>query len=146
MTMQPVAAVGIDVPLWWIVYLRGALVGRSEPYAQNVKMLRAVPSPIAPDGTPVPRPPRFVVVAHDGGNIAGVFQNARVRLDVWSDSEKNATDLANLITALAFEAAGVNGCTRVTHVSGPLDVADPSGQPRRYSLLDTTHRTSVLTS
>lgn len=136
MTMQPVAAVGIDVPLWWIVYLRGALVGRPESFAQNVKFDRAVPNP---------RPARFVVVSHDGGNISGVFQNPRVRLDVWADSEKNATDLANLITALAFEAAGVNGCTRVTHASGPLDVADPSGQPRRYSLLDTTHRVSVLT-
>lgn len=135
MTLQPVAAVGIDVPLWWIVFLRGALVGRPETYAQGVKFDRKVPNP---------RPARFVVVSHDGGPIAGVFQTARVRLDVWSDSEKNATDLANLITALAFEAPGTNGCTRVSHTTGPLDVADPSGQPRRYSLIEATHRVTAL--
>ena len=136
MTLQPIAALGIDVPLWWIVYLRGALVGRTESFAQGVKFDRRVPNP---------RPPRFVVVSHDGGPISGPFQTARVRLDVWADSEKNATDLANLINALALDAPGTNGCTRVAHSSGPLDVADPSGQARRYSLIEATHRTSVLT-
>lgn len=136
MTMQPLAALGIDVPLWWIVYLRGALVGRPEAFAQNVKFDRKVPNP---------RPSRLVVIAHDGGVIGGPFQVARVRIDVWSESEKNATDLANLLTALAFEAPGTNGCTRVGHTSGPLDIADPSGVPRRYSLIEATHRTSVLT-
>ena len=51
----------------------------------------------------------------------------------------------SLIIALAFDAPGTNGCVRVTHESGPNDVADPSGQPRRLSLITATHRAAILT-
>lgn len=135
MTMQPVAALPIDADLWWIVYLRGALVGRTEPYAQGVKFDRRVPSD---------RPDRFVVVRRDGGNVTGLFDRPRVALDVWAKTEQDATNLANLIVALAFDAAGTNGCVRVAHLSGPNSVADPSGQPRRLALIEATHRTAVL--
>ncbi|WP_159083907.1 hypothetical protein [Nocardioides terrigena] len=43
MTLQPIAAQPIDADLWWIVYLRGALVDRSESYASGVYFDRAVP-------------------------------------------------------------------------------------------------------
>lgn len=135
MTLQPVAALPIDADLWWIVYLRGALVDRTEPYAQNVKFDRKVPNP---------RPSRLVVVRRDGGNVSGVFDRPRVALDVWADSEQNATDLASLIVALALDAPGSAGCVRVSHLSGPNSVADPSGQPRRLALIEATHRVSVL--
>lgn len=136
MTFQPIPALPIDADLWWIVYLRGALVGRTEPYAQGVKFDRVVPAT---------RPDRFVVVRRDGGNVSGVFDRPRVALDVWAKTEQDATSLARLVIALALEAPGANGCLRVEHLSGPNDVAEPSGQPRRLSLIEATHRAAVLT-
>ena len=135
MTLQPVAALPIDADLWWIVYLRGALVGRTEPYAQGVYFDRAVPGN---------RRDRMVIVRRDGGNVSGVFDRPRVALDVWAKTEQDASNLASLIVALAFDAPGTNGCVRVEHLSGPNAVADPSGQPRRLSLIEATHRVTVL--
>ena len=135
MTLQPAAAAPIDADLWWIVYLRGALVGRSEAYAQGVKFDRAVPNP---------RHDRMVIVRRDGGSVTGIFDQPRVSLDVWAKSEQDATNLASLVVALALEAPGTNGCLRVRHLSGPNAVADPSGVPRRLALIEATHRAVVL--
>lgn len=136
MTLQPIAALPVDADLWWIVYLRGALVGRPESYASGVYFDRRVPST---------RRDRMVIVRRDGGNVTGVFDRPRVALDVWAKTEQDASNLAALIIALAFDAPGTNGCVRVEHLSGPNDVADPSGQPRRLSLIEATHRVTVLT-
>jgi hypothetical protein len=136
MTMQPLAALPVDADLWWIVYLRGALVGRTEPYAQGVYFDRRVPAT---------RRDRMVIVRRDGGNVVGAFDRPRIALDVWAKTEQEAPDLARLMVALAFDAPGTNGCVRVTHESGPNDVADPSGQPRRLSLITATHRAAILT-
>ena len=136
MTLQPVAAQPIDADLWWIVYLRSALVGREESYATSVYFDRAVPTT---------RRDRMVICRRDGGNVSGVFDRPRVAFDVWAKTEQDATNLARLIVALALEAPGTNGCVRVQHVSGPNSVADPSGQPRRLSLIQATHRAVVLT-
>lgn len=135
MTLQPVAALPIDADLWWIVYLRGALVGRPEPYASGVYFDRRVPTE---------RRDRMVIVRRDGGSVSGLFDHPRVALDVWAKTEQDATNLASLIVALALDAAGANGCTRVTHLSGPNSVADPSGQPRRLALIEAKHRVTVL--
>lgn len=135
MTMQPTAALPIDADLWWIVYLRGALVGRPETYASNVYFDRRVPTE---------RRDRMVIVRRDGGSVRGLFDTPRVSLDVWAKTEQDATNLASLIVALALEAPGSNGCVRVTHLSGPNSVADPSGQPRRLALIEATHRAGVL--
>lgn len=136
MTMQPLAALPVDADLWWIVYLRGALVGRTEPYASGVYFDRRVPTT---------RKDRMVIVRRDGGNVTGAFDRPRVALDVWAKTESDATSLANLMVALAFDAPGTNGCVRVTHLSGPNDIADPSGQPRRLALIEATHRAAILT-
>lgn len=141
MTMQPIAALPVDADEWWMVYLRGRLVGRVEPYAQGVKFDRKVPNP---------RPSRLVVVRRDGGAVTGAFDRPRIAIDVWHDpdsvnGQKYASDLARLLVALAFDAPGTNGCVRVEHLSGPNDVADPSGQPRRLALIEATHRAAVLT-
>lgn len=137
MTFQPVAAAPIDADLWWIVYLRGSLVGRVESYAQDVYFDRRVPST---------RRDRMLIVRRDGGASAGVFDQPRIALDVWAKTEQDATNLANLVVALAKVAplAGA-GCTNVVHLSGPNSVADPSGQPRRLSLIEATHRATVVT-
>lgn len=136
MTLQPIAAQPIDADLWWIVYLRGALVGRPESCASGVYFDRAVP----PE-----RRDRMVIVRRDGGNVSGVFDRPRVALDVWAKTEQDATNLARLVIALALEAPGADGCTRVRHLSGPNSIADPSGQPRRLSLIEATHRSQILT-
>lgn len=135
MTMQPVAALPIDADLWWIVYLRGALVGRPESYAQGVHFDRRVPNP---------RKDRMVIVRRDGGNVTGLLDRPRITLDCWAKTDQDVANLASLVTALAFDAPGTNGCVRVEHLSGPNDVTEPSGQPRRTVLIEATHRTSVL--
>ena len=136
MTLQPLGALPIDADLWWIVYLRGALVGRPESYASGVYFDRRVPAT---------RRDRMVIVRRDGGNVSGPFDRPRVALDVWAKTEQDATNLASLIVALALDAPGTNGCVRVSHLSGPNAVADPSGVPRRLSLIEATHRAAVLT-
>lgn len=138
MTLQPVAAVPVDADLWWIVYLRGAVVGRPESFLTGVKFDRKVPNP---------RPDRLVVVRREGGNVSGLFDKPRVAFDVWATTEQDATNLANLMVALALKAplAGA-GCTNVEHLGGPNSVPDPSGQPRRLALIEATHRAVLLTS
>lgn len=133
---QPVPALPIDADLWWTVYIRGALVDRPESYAQNVFVGRKIPNP---------RRDRMVIVRRDGGNVTGLFDRPRVSFDVWAKSDSDAADLANLVVALAFDAPGTEGCVRVEHLSGPNEVADPSGQPRRLSLIEATHRVALLT-
>lgn len=135
MTMQPVAAMPIDADLWWITYLRAALASRTEPYATGLYFDRAVPST---------RRNRMVIVRRDGGNVLGVFDRPRVSFDVWAMTEADATNLARVVIAVALDAPGTDGCTRVRHVAGPNSVADPSGQPRRLSSIEATHRATVL--
>lgn len=137
MTLQPVAALPVDADLWWIVYLRGALVGRPESYASGVYFDRRVPST---------RRDRMVIVRRDGGSVSGVFDNPRISLDVWAKTDQDATDLARLVIALALKAplAGA-GVTYVSHLSGPNSVPEESGQPRRLSLIEAKHRAAILT-
>lgn len=137
MTMQPAAALPVDADLWWIDYLRGALTGRPESYASGVYLDRAVPSA---------RRDRMVIVRRDGGNVSGVFDRPRISLDVWAKTERDATDLSRLVIALALRAPIESAdVVRVAHISGPNSVADPSGQPRRLSLIEATHRAAMLT-
>jgi hypothetical protein len=136
MTLQPAAALPVDADLWWIVYLRGAFVGRPESYASNVYFDRRVPAT---------RRDRMVIVRRDGGRLNGLFDQPRVALDVWAKTDKDATDLANLVIALALKAPLADaGVTNVRHLSGPNSVPDESGQPRRLSLIEATHRAVVL--
>ena len=137
MTLQPTAVLPVDADLWWIVYLRGAFVGRSESYAQGVKFDRRVPNP---------RPDRLVAVRRDGGSVTGLFDQPRVSFDVWAKTEQDATDLANLVVALSLVAPLADaGVASVRHISGPNSVPDPSGQPRRLALIEATHRAVILT-
>lgn len=137
MTLQPTAALPVDADLWWIVYLRGALVGRPESFAASVKFDRRVPNP---------RPDWLVAVRRDGGSVTGLFDRPRVSFDVWAPNEKGATDLASLVVALALKAPLADaGVTNVTHLSGPNAVPDESGQPRRLCLIEATHRALLLT-
>jgi hypothetical protein len=138
MTFQPAATAPVDADLWWIVYLRGALVGRLESYASDVYFDRRVPAQ---------RRDRMVIVRRDGGSLNGLFDNPRVSLDVWAKTEQDATNLVNLIVALAMVAPLADaGCTNVVHVGGPNSVPDPSGQPRRQAVIEATHRATIITT
>jgi hypothetical protein len=136
-TLQPAAALPVDADLWWIVYLRGAFVGRPESYASGVYFDRSVPTT---------RRDRMVIVRRDGGRVDGLFDRPRVAFDVWAKTEQDATNLASLVIALALKAplAGA-GVTDVRHLSGPNAVPDESSQPRRLSLIEATHRAVILT-
>lgn len=133
---QPTPALPIDADLWWIVYLRGALSDRSESYAQNVHVGRKVPNP---------RVDRMLIVRRDGGNVTGTFDRPRITLDCWAKTDQDVANLARLVTALAFDAPGADSCVRVEHLSGPNDVTEASGQPRRSVLIEATHRAANLT-
>jgi hypothetical protein len=137
MTLQPAAALPVDADLWWTVYIRGALVGRSEPYASGVYVGRSVPTE---------RRDRMVLIRRDGGNVTGLFDHPRVALDIWAKTDIDATNLAQLVVALALRAplAGA-GVTDVIHLSGPNAVPDESRQPRRLCLIEATHRVALLT-
>lgn len=136
MTLQPTATLPVDADLWWTVYIRGALVGRGESYAQNVYVGRAVPNE---------RKDRMVLLRRDGGQVTGLFDQPRVSLDVWAKTEQDATNLASLVVALALKAPLADaGVTHVRHLSGPNAVPDESGQPRRLCLIEATHRAVVL--
>jgi hypothetical protein len=134
-TLQPVAATPIDAELWWITYLRASLTGRTEPYATGVYFDRRVPTT---------RRDRMVIVRRDGGFVRGLFDFPRVSLDVWAKTEQDATNLAALMVGLALGAPLDSDVVSVTHISGPNDVADPSGQPRRQSLIEAKHRAVSL--
>ena len=137
MTLQPVAARPVDAELLWIVYLRGALVGRGESYASNVFFYRRVPDT---------RKDRMVIVRRDGGAVGGVFDNPRVSLDVWAMTEQDAIDLADLLVGLALKAPlTATGVTEVAHVGGPNSVPEASGQFRRLTTIQATHRAALVT-
>jgi hypothetical protein len=95
MTLQPVATLPVDADLWWIVYLRGAFVGRPESYASGVYFDRRVPTS---------RRDRMVIVRRDGGSLTGLFDQPRVAFDVWAKTDQDATNLAALVIALALKA------------------------------------------
>jgi hypothetical protein len=95
---------------------------------------------------PTDRRDRMVIVRRDGGALTGLFDQPRVSLDVWAKTEQDATNLANLIVALAMRAPVLGaGVTNVTHLSGPNSVPDPSGLPRRQALIEATHRAVLVT-
>lgn len=135
MTMQPVSALPIDADLWWSDYMRDRLTGRIESYVQAIYIGRKVPPS---------RRNHMLIVRRDGGSVTGLLDRPRITLDCWAKSDKDVADLASLVTALAFDAPGTNGCVRVVHLSGPNDVTEASGQPRRSVLIEATHRTDVL--
>lgn len=136
MSWQPAPLVFPDVELVLTAYLRGALAGRPESYAQDVYVSNRVPNP---------RRPRMVVVRRDGGAGSGFRDVARVSFRVWAQNERAATDLARLVAALLRAAPDGDPIVRVSSQSGPTPVADESEQPLRYVVMDVHTRATNLT-
>jgi len=136
MTWQPPAVVFPDVELVLTGLLRDALATRGEPYAADVYVGTT---------TPNPRRPRMVTIRRDGGtSIEGLLEAAQVGVNVWADSEQNVNDLARLVRALLWAAPNGKPICRVDDVSGPIAIADDSGQPLRYLTFEITVRGEPL--
>lgn len=132
------AVVFADVELWAGSYLRGRLAGRVEAFAAGVFVGNVVP------GT---RRDRMVVVRRDGGpRVSPVLDAARLSVRVWGRTEQEATDLARLVRALLHDATSDEDgpVVRVVDQSGPSPVADESGQPLRYLVIEFLMRGSAL--
>lgn len=134
--MQP-AVLFPDVEMWATGYLRAALAARSEPVTDGVKVGVKVPKQ---------RPGRFVTVRRDGGpRLDVVREAARLGVNVWALTEKDASDLAALVRALLGASAGEGPVLRARELSGPSPIADESGQPRMFLVVELTVRGTRLT-
>ena len=124
MTWQPPAVRFPDTELVLTGLLRDALDARPEPYAADVYVGTKVPDP---------RRARMVTIRRDGGLVTeGLLEDAQVGVNVWASSEQEVNDLARLVHALLWAAPDGKPVCRVLTVSGPIAIADESGQPLRY--------------
>lgn len=131
--MQPLI-VFPDVELWATGYLRAQLDAREETYAQGVKVGVEVPNP---------RPARFVTVRRDGGPRLDVIREAaRLSVNVWASTTKDASDLAALVRAILGASAGEGPILRARELSGPSPIADESKQSRMFLVVELTVRGS----
>ena len=136
MTWQPPRVVFPDVELVLCDRLRDALNTRPEAYAADVY-----------EGTTVPNPrrPRMVTIRRDGGsNVEGLLEAAQVGVNVWAATERDVNDLARLTRALLWATPTGAPITRVDDVSGPIAIADESGQPLRYLTVEVALRGEPL--
>lgn len=118
----------VDAELWATGYLRSALAASGAAVAAGVKVDNKVPNP---------RPAKLVAVRRDGGpRLDAAREAARLAVRVWATTEADATALANLVRALLDVAADGDPVLRVDQLSGPSPVADESGQPLRYMVIE----------
>ena len=129
MTWQPAAVEPVDVELRATAYLRANLPG------VHVGVSR-------PTEATTPYPERVVSVRRDGGPIDGVLDRARIGLNAWAPTRKDARDLAadavRLLlgwpATLATDAPVMARCTMA-----PSIVSDDE-PPHFYAVLALTFR------
>ena len=121
-----------DVEAWCVTYLRDALLARPEEFAEDVYVSTQVPSP---------RLDRMVIVRRDGGpRMSVVTERARLGIRVWGESDALAHDLTQLVRALLAASPGTGPVKRADETSGPSYIAEESGQPFRYLVVELTTR------
>jgi hypothetical protein len=122
---MPVPAVLFgDIVADAIVYLRAAILARSESYTDNVTVSAIY------GGTP-----REVTVTRDGGPRRGLFEHPRLRLNIWAATDADATDLANMVLALIMAWPNGSPVVSAATLSGPSAIEEP-GARRRYALVE----------
>jgi alkylated DNA nucleotide flippase Atl1 len=129
-----------DIELFTTTYLRAALAARPEPVTTGVYVSNKVPTT---------RRDRMVIVRRDGGfRVSAVLDAARVSVQVFGKTDQEATDLARLVRALLHNATtdSTAPVTRVVDQSGPSPVADESGQPLMFLVVELYTRGSALTN
>lgn len=121
MTLQPVEVIFPDAELWATGVIRAALAARSEPYVTGVKVSNTVPPTM---------PARQITIRRDGGSKVGVFDNPRFGVNIWAATDKDAADLARLVSALFRLTPGDGVCVFMQQTAGPVTI--PDAKPRRY--------------
>lgn len=129
MPWQPVALVFPDIELVLTGRYRTALGASAEAYASDVYVSNTIPTT---------RRDRMVIVRRDGGTQAEMRDRPRVSLRVFALTEKDATDLAALVMALAptFADGAPIVAVPTEGRSGPFPVADESKQPLRQMTVE----------
>lgn len=137
MTWQPASVIYPDIELVLTGRYRDALAARTESYASGVYVSNAVPAA---------RRDRMVIVRRDGGTQDELRDRPRVSLRVWATTEKDASDLAALVMALAptFADGAPILAAPTSGRSGPFPVADASNQPMRMMNIEFHTRGSQL--
>ncbi len=124
-----------DVEATLVTFLRAALTARAEPYAADVHVSNALPNP---------RPARAVIVRRDGGRrLDNIREAARVGVNVWAATEKDANDLSRMVSALLHSQAPVP-VMHVDTISALSPLSDESGQPRRFGTFEVILTSSPL--
>lgn len=141
--MLPVVVVP-DAELWWTGWLRSALAARAESYASGVYVSNTRPS--AEDWEKshptTPYPARMVTVRRDGGpRVDLVHSLARLGINVWAATEKDAADLAGLVEGLVLSVRTTGPVEAVGSSSGPSPVEDST--PRRFFTVEAITRGAV---
>ena len=118
MPWQPAPLIYPDVDLLVTTRLRTLLVAEAGLFVSN-----AIPTTQAGG-----RRARMVIVNRDGGNVADLTDRARVRVRVWDQTAQKTTDLARKVIALMPRLVDGAPVVRVQHLSGPIEIPDPSGE------------------
>lgn len=134
--MQPVV-VASDITSLAVTYLRGAIPDYFDPGGPLTVSNRV------PDRDPWPY--ALVVVRRDGGAGDRIFDQPRLTIRVWGQSDADAEDLALAVKALIWAWPDGQPVTSVFQVSGPSDVTEVNGKPQRMITCQVQTRGLMLT-
>jgi hypothetical protein len=125
-----------DIEATAITYLDAALEARGEAYTDNVTVSNEYQGET---------PTRQVVVTRDGGPRAHLFDQPRLRINVWAEDDPTVTDLALMCDALLMAWPNGAPVTYVRRLSGPSPINEPNERSRRFLLIEARARGSQLT-
>lgn len=115
-----------NVVLWTCTYLRAELTARGHADVRVASTYEQVP--------------RSVWVRRDGGpQLDVVRESARLGINVFDATDPTGQavdDLAQLVRALIAACPDGRPVVGVSGITGPLQIDDPTGQPRRYLSAD----------
>lgn len=123
-----------DVEAWAVGYLDAELTASAEPYADATVSNRA----------PKRLPARMVTVRDDGGPRSSVTKVASLAVNVWAQTEEDASDLMRLVVALLESATAEGPIVGHESTSGPSRVPEESGVPHWFASVDLVHRGTSL--
>lgn len=125
------AVIFTDVEAWAVDYLDTALTASSEPFADGA---------VVSNRTPDTLPARMVTVRDDGGPRAAVTKVASLAVNVWAQSEEDASDLMRLVVALLESAASDGPIVGHDTTSGPARVPEEGAALHWFASVDLMHR------
>lgn len=120
-----------DIEAWAVGYLDTALTASSEPYADGAEVSNRTPDEM---------PARMVTVRDDGGPRSAVTKVASLAVNVWAETEEDASDLIRLVVALLESATADGPIVGHQATSGPARVPEESGVPHWFASVDLVHR------